>query len=62
MRCQLVYAELFQKLASTSVFTLGIKHLILASVRKIVAESGFTDLFTLGIKNLTLGCVCEVFW
>ena len=56
-----MYARLFQKLASTSLFTLGIKHLILASVCKVFAEYGFTDLFTLGIKHLTSACVRKVF-
>ena len=53
-----MYAKLVQKLASTSLFTLG---LILASVRKVFAEYDFTDLYTLGITNLALGCVCKVF-
>ena len=39
----LMYVKLLQKLASTSFFTLGITHLILASVSKIFAESDLTD-------------------
>ena len=61
MQILLMYVKLLQKLASTSFFTLGITHLILASVRKIFAESDLTDLYVLGIANLTLGCVFKVF-